>query len=122
MSVPYLSGTEYDIHSVIEEDPLVAKIHANAEKFDPKTEVVFSYLQVFSAIAVIFAHGAGEVGYMAGPYSQIYTIVVTGKLSTKSFVPKTWIIALCAGSLVFGLVSLAIMCMLVPSCCPLRAP
>jgi sodium-dependent phosphate transporter len=122
MSVTHISGTEYDIHAVIEEDPLVAKIHANAEKFDPKTEVVFSYLQVFSAIAVIFAHGAGEVGYMAGPYSQIYTIVVTGKLSTKSFVPKTWIIALCAGSLVFGLVSLANMCMLVPSCSLLRPP
>jgi sodium-dependent phosphate transporter len=96
-------GTEYDVHAVVEEDPIVGKIHANAEKFDPKTEVVFSYLQVFSAIAVIFAHGAGEVGYMSGPFSQVYSIVRTGKLSTKSFVPETWIIALCAGSLVVGL-------------------
>jgi hypothetical protein len=49
-----LYGTSVDIHKVVEEDELVAAMHANAEVFDPKTELVFGYLQVFSAIAVIF--------------------------------------------------------------------
>eukprot|EP00611_Tribonema_gayanum_P006285 TRINITY_DN15595_c0_g1_i1.p1 TRINITY_DN15595_c0_g1~~TRINITY_DN15595_c0_g1_i1.p1 ORF type:complete len:561 (+),score=203.41 TRINITY_DN15595_c0_g1_i1:92-1684(+) len=96
-------GTEYDIHAVVETDPLVAAIHANAEKFDPRAERVFSYLQVFSAICVIFAHGAGEVGYMAGPLTQIYNIVKTGEVDDSSFEPIIWVLALSAGSLVLGL-------------------
>jgi phosphate/sulfate permease len=32
------------------------------------------YLQVFSAICVVFAHGAGEVGYMAGPLATIWWV------------------------------------------------
>ena len=39
-------GTKVDIHDVVEEDPVVAAIHAHAEQFDPKTEYAFSYLQV----------------------------------------------------------------------------
>ncbi len=31
---------------VVEEDPIVAAIHENAEVFDPKAEYSFSYLQV----------------------------------------------------------------------------
>jgi solute carrier family 20 (sodium-dependent phosphate transporter) len=96
-------GTNYDIHAVVETDPIVAALHARAEKFDPRIEVVFSYLQVFSAIAVIFAHGAGEVGYMSGPLGQIYNIVKTGKVSDKSFEPVMWVLVLSAFSLVFGL-------------------
>ena len=40
-------GVDYDIHAVVEEDPMIAAIHANAEKWDPDTEYVFSFLQVF---------------------------------------------------------------------------
>jgi hypothetical protein len=39
-------GLKVDIHDVVEEDPVVAAIHAHAERFDPKTEYAFSYLQV----------------------------------------------------------------------------
>ena len=39
-------GVDYDIHAVVEEDPMIAAIHANAEKWDPDTEYVFSFLQV----------------------------------------------------------------------------
>ncbi len=37
--------------------PCLSLSHANAELFDPEAEYAFSYLQVFSAICVIFAHG-----------------------------------------------------------------
>jgi phosphate/sulfate permease len=100
---PHHTGTNYDIHAIVETDPIVAALHARAEKFDPRIEVVFSYLQVFSAIAVIFAHGAGEVGYMAGPLNQIYDVVKTGKVSDKSFEPLIWVILISAFSLVLGL-------------------
>ena len=97
-----LNGVEQDIHKVVEEDPLVASIHANAELFDPKVEGVFKYLQLLSAICVIFAHGAGEVGYMAGPLSSIWTIVNTNKIEKSTEAP-IWIIVIGASGLVVGL-------------------
>jgi sodium-dependent phosphate transporter len=97
-----LKGIQTDIHQIIDEDPVVAAIHENAELFDPKTESVFQYLQVFSAICVIFAHGAGEVGYMAGPLAAIWDIVNTGKIQ-KSVTAPIWIIVIGASGLVVGL-------------------
>jgi len=80
----------------------VEEMHNRAEKFEPSTEKVFGYLQVFSATCVMFAHGAGEVGYMAGPLTSIYDVYQNGKLNSKAEAP-IWIIILCAFSLVFGL-------------------
>ncbi|KXZ51046.1 hypothetical protein GPECTOR_14g33 [Gonium pectorale] len=95
-------GMEVDVHKVVEEDPIVAAIHANAEVFDPKAEYAFSYLQVFSAICVIFAHGAGEVGYMAGPLTTIWYAVKDGILPSKVNAP-IWTIMISALGLVTGL-------------------
>ncbi|GLC32995.1 hypothetical protein PLESTB_000382400 [Pleodorina starrii] len=97
-----MHGLEVDIHQVVEEDPIVAAIHENAEVFDPKAEYAFSYLQVFSAICVIFAHGAGEVGYMAGPLATIWFAVKTGSLPSKVSAP-IWCILISALGLVLGL-------------------
>lgn len=81
---------------------LVEEMHDRAEKFDPMTEKVFGFLQIFSATCVMFAHGAGEVGYMAGPLATIYDVYSTGVLSKKVNAP-TWIIVISAFSLVTGL-------------------
>ncbi|KAG2440881.1 hypothetical protein HXX76_003735 [Chlamydomonas incerta] len=97
-----MHGMEVDVHEVVEEDPIVAAIHKNAEVFDPKAEYAFSYLQVFSAICVIFAHGAGEVGYMAGPLATIWFTVKDGVLYSKVQAP-IWIIIISALGLVIGL-------------------
>jgi sodium-dependent phosphate transporter len=37
-----MHGLEVDVHSIVEEDELVAAIHANAEVFDEKAETVFA--------------------------------------------------------------------------------
>lgn len=58
--------------------------------------------QVFSAICVIFAHGAAEVGFMAGPMSAIWDIYTTGFLKRSVQVYIGWVL-LAAGSLVVGL-------------------
>ena len=86
----------------IEENPEDHEVQNLKEKFDANTERAFSLLQVFSAICVIFAHGAGEVGYMAGPLSTIWTIWKTDKLP-KSVIAPLWIILFSAASLVLGL-------------------
>uniref|UniRef100_A0A383WKG4 Phosphate transporter n=1 Tax=Tetradesmus obliquus TaxID=3088 RepID=A0A383WKG4_TETOB len=97
-----LYGTSVDIHQTVEDDPMIAALHERAEKFDERAEHVFGYLQVFSAICVVFAHGAGEVGYMTGPLSVIYDIYLNGTLSTK-LQPQMWCLVISALSLVIGL-------------------
>lgn len=96
------NGVEQNIHEIIDTDNTLSSIHASAEVFDPRIENVFQYLQVFSAICVVFAHGAGEVGYMAGPLTSIWTILETGKMS-KSVTAPIWIIIISATGLVAGL-------------------
>lgn len=60
------AGMTTDIHEYVETDQVVKDIHSRCEEFDPITEGVLAYLQVFSAICVMFAHGGAEVGYLAG--------------------------------------------------------
>jgi sodium-dependent phosphate transporter len=50
----------------------------------------------------MFAHGAGEVGYMAGPLATIWEVNQTGKLP-KNVVAPYWILFIAAFSLVAGL-------------------
>ncbi len=95
-------GTSVDIHAVVDEDPLVHNIHQNAEVFDPKAEYALQYLQVFSAICVVFAHGAGEVGYMAGPLATIWYVYTEGAV-TKSVKAPVWVVFIGAFGLVIGL-------------------
>ena len=59
-------------------------------------------LQVFSACCVIFAHGAGEVGYMAGPLTTVWEVYKKGFLA-KGANPPIWIILIGAIGLVVGL-------------------
>ena len=55
-----------------------------------------------SAVCVIFAHGAAEVGYMSGPLGAIWQVVNTGRLN-KSVAAPIWVILVSALGLVFGL-------------------
>jgi len=91
-----------------------------AEQFNREAEFVFNYLQIVTAIAVIFAHGANEVGYATGPLESIWRVVIAvNKLSSTTaapnnpyanvpaldskVVPNYWIIFICAMGLVLGL-------------------
>merc|ERR1712113_718641 len=72
-----------DPHASIEEDETVGKIHDNAEKFDAKTERVFRYIQIFTAICDSFAHGENDVANAMGPFMAIYSIYKAGEVSKK---------------------------------------
>ena len=69
-----MTSLDNDPHSAITTDAKVAAIHDNAEKFDPKTEAVFRYIQIFTAICDSFAHGANDVANAMGPFMGIYGI------------------------------------------------
>ena len=64
---------EYNIRSE-EELNRVVSLHNDAERFDDKTEEVFKYLQIFTAICDSFSHGANDVANAIGPFVAIWTI------------------------------------------------
>ena len=64
-------------------DRIVA-LHNNAEKFDTKTEEVFKYLQIFTAVCDAFSHGANDVANAIGPFATIWIIYQSeGQLDKK---------------------------------------
>lgn len=60
------------MHDDLSDD--VVAMHDNAEKFDPKAEQLFSWLQVFTAAFDSFAHGANDVANSIGPFSSIFQL------------------------------------------------
>jgi sodium-dependent phosphate transporter len=73
---------DYNINSEAELKT-VLEIHDNAEKFDPKIEETYKYLQVFSAICDSFSHGANDVANAIGPFAAIYVIYRDNGVITK---------------------------------------
>merc|ERR1711966_198124 len=73
-----------------------------AEAFAPKTEEMFSYLQVLTACLLSFAHGANDVANAIAPLSAVLAIYKEGKVSSKSEVEK-WVLALGGAGIVVGL-------------------
>ena len=61
-------------NTIINKDEVVAAIHDNAEVFDPKTEELFKFLQVFTAMCDSFSHGANDVANAVGPFATILSI------------------------------------------------
>jgi hypothetical protein len=49
-------------------------MHEAAEKFDPRTEQVFKVLQVISACAMSFAHGANDVANSIGSFCAAFYV------------------------------------------------
>jgi sodium-dependent phosphate transporter len=85
----------------------VTNIHDRAEKFDPKIEETFKYLQIFSAICDSFSHGANDVANAIGPFAAIYTIYNSGgDLSKKLDMGNDayWILAIGGVGIAVGLV------------------
>lgn len=72
---------KFDIDSIIKEDEIVAKIHKEAEVFEPKTEEFFKSIQIFTAICDSFSHGANDVANAIGPFMAIYIISKEGTVT-----------------------------------------
>ena len=80
--VKYVNDSlKFDIDNIIEEDEIVAKIHEEAEIFEPKTEEFFKSIQVFTAICDSFSHGANDVANAIGPFMAIYIISKNGTVT-----------------------------------------
>lgn len=80
----------------------IDQVHARAERYDNKAEYVYSFLQILTASAASFTHGANDVANAIGPFATIYQIWSTGRVPSKSPVP-IWILAFGGGAIVIGL-------------------
>ncbi|CAM9387816.1 unnamed protein product [Scytosiphon promiscuus] len=94
-----------DIHSSVKDSEYVSAIHDNAEKFDPRAEEAFKYVQVFTAICDSFSHGANDVANAMGPFAGIYLVYSTGKVEKDGDLGSNafWILAMGGLGIVAGL-------------------
>ncbi len=84
----------------------VISLHVNADKFDNRTEGVFKYLQIFTAVCDAFSHGANDVANAIGPYAAIYMIYQSGgDLNKKTEMGEDayWILAMGGIGIAIGL-------------------
>ena len=96
---------ELNINSVNQLEK-VKKIHTEAEKFNPKIEETFKYLQIFSAICDSFSHGANDVANAIGPFAAIYMIHRSdGDITKKMDMGQDayWILAIGGVGIALGL-------------------
>ncbi|CAN0347857.1 unnamed protein product [Pylaiella littoralis] len=96
---------DQDVHASVKDSKYINAIHENAEKFDPRTEEAFKYVQVFTAICDSFSHGANDVANAMGPFSGIFLVYTTGKVSEEGDLGNNmyWILALGGAGIVAGL-------------------
>eukprot|EP00903_Cladosiphon_okamuranus_P013854 g12891.t1 len=94
-----------DIHASVKDSEYVSAIHDNAEKFDPRTEEAFKFVQIFTAICDSFSHGANDVANAMGPFSGIYLVYTTGVVEKDGDLGNDafWILALGGLGIVAGL-------------------
>ena len=95
-------GMEQDIHAIAQTDAKIKHIHEGAQVFDVKTEYSFKYLQVITACANSFAHGANDVANSIGSFAAIYAIWDCSCASSKAQVP-IWMYVIGGVGLVVGL-------------------
>jgi sodium-dependent phosphate transporter len=92
-----------DVHAEAMATSTKAKeLWETAPEFDANAENMFSYLQVFTACLLSFAHGANDVANAIAPLSAIYLIYNTGGVSSKAPVQK-WVLVLGGAGIVCGL-------------------
>ena len=83
-------------------DDDAAEINDDAVVYDAKSEILYSYLQVFTSCVLSFAHGSNDVANAIAPICAILAIYETGALTTNAGVPK-WVLVMGAFGMVIGL-------------------
>lgn len=97
---------QHDVHAELKDEKSeVYKIHQHAEKFDARTEHVFTFVQVVTATFDSFSHGANDVANSIGPFAGVLAIYTNRSVSAESAVP-VWVLALGGAGIVVGLATL----------------
>ncbi|KAF1809699.1 phosphate transporter [Eremomyces bilateralis CBS 781.70] len=102
----FFRGVEKDVVSMQKKRDILSgdieEAHARSEHYDNRAEYLYSFLQILTATAASFTHGANDVSNAIGPYATIYLIWSTGQQKSSVPVP-TWILAFGGAGIVIGL-------------------
>jgi sodium-dependent phosphate transporter len=95
-----------DPHAILKEDAKINAIHENYVRHDRRSEEMFKFVQVFTAMVAAFSHGANDVANAMGPFAAIYMTWKHGSVSTsKEEVGDDmyWILAIGGAGISIGL-------------------
>jgi sodium-dependent phosphate transporter len=79
-------------------------MHARATHYDNRVEFMYSTLQILTAAAASFTHGANDVANAIAPFATAYEIWRSGKVDDMVKVP-IWILCMGGGAIVLGLLT-----------------
>jgi PiT family inorganic phosphate transporter len=68
-------------------------IHARANRYDLRTEHLFTYCQVASAILMSIAHGSNDIANAVGPIAASYATYTSGEVNTEADSP-VWMLVI----------------------------
>jgi sodium-dependent phosphate transporter len=104
--IGYVQGQmEQDVYASLKTDATVGGIHSRVQRHDVRTEELFKYVQVFTAIVDSFSHGANDVANAMGPFIAVYMTWKNGEVSKKTEVGDDiyWILAIGGVGIAVGL-------------------
>ncbi|GAA6033370.1 hypothetical protein JCM8097_006717 [Rhodosporidiobolus ruineniae] len=118
-SIPFLKkiathGLFYDIHAAqageagTAEGKRINDMYSRATQYGNETEACFSFVQVLTACANSFAHGANDVSNAIGPYAVIYHVWKHMEISGKKAPVPIWILVYGGAMIVVGLATYGI--------------
>ncbi|KAK7976977.1 phosphate-repressible phosphate permease [Apiospora saccharicola] len=101
------NGVDRDVVSMQHKKDLLSgdleETHAHSAHYNNKAEFMYTFLQILTACAASFTHGANDVSNAIGPYSTIYQIWNEGQVpGNKSNVP-IWILVFGGAGIAIGL-------------------
>lgn len=103
-----LRGLEKDVvrlqkmNSILTWD--IEDMHSRAARFDNRAEYTYASLQVLTAAAASFVHGANDVSNSIAPLSTAYEVWMRGEVPGEVPVP-IWILCFGGAAIVLGLVT-----------------
>lgn len=102
----FFHGLEKDVVSLQSKRSILSasieEAHARSEHYDNRAEYCYSFLQIMTATAASFTHGANDVANAIGPYATVYLIWNSGEQKSEVPVP-IWILAFGGAGIVIGL-------------------
>ena len=96
---------EKDVYESLKTDSVVGGIHERVQRHDTRTEELFKYVQIFTAVIDSFSHGANDVANAMGPFIAVYMTYKNGKVAPKTEPGDNvyWILAIGGVGIAFGL-------------------
>lgn len=103
-----LRGVEKDVISMQRRNVVLKwdleDMHSRAEHYDNRAEYMYSSLQILTAAAASFTHGANDVANAVAPFATAYEVWSTGMIEDMVGVP-IWVLCFGGAAIVLGLLT-----------------